>query len=51
MSDIKLFRLSAGHATELQGSASELVKPLHASHEQSPGRSSLNRKSKEKPHA
>lgn len=28
MSDIKLFRLAAGHATELQGNASDLEKPL-----------------------
>lgn len=28
MSDIKLFRLTAGHASELQGSASDLEKPL-----------------------
>ena len=28
MSDIKLFRLAAGQATELQGSASDLEKPL-----------------------
>jgi predicted transport protein len=28
MSDIKLFRLSNGHATELQGSASDLERPL-----------------------
>ncbi|NMM09748.1 MAG: DUF91 domain-containing protein [Polaromonas sp.] len=28
MSDIKLFRLTAGNATELQGSASDLEKPL-----------------------
>lgn len=28
MSDIKLFRLSSGQATELQGSASDLEKPL-----------------------
>ncbi len=27
MSDIKLFRLSAGKATELQGDASDLEKP------------------------
>ena len=28
MSDIKLFRLQAGQATELQGEASDLEKPL-----------------------
>lgn len=28
MSDIKLFRLAAGKATELQGDASDLEKPL-----------------------
>ena len=51
MSNIKLFRLTAGHATKLQGSASDLEKPLHTSHEQSPGCSSLNLKSKENPHS
>lgn len=30
MSDIKLFRLQSGHATELQGDASDLEKPLQS---------------------
>lgn len=51
MSNIKLFRLSAGQASELRGRVSNYEKPLKTPTEQSPGLSSLNRQSKEKPHA
>jgi len=51
MSDIKLFRLTSGTATELQGSASDLEMLLHIPNGRPPRRSSRNSEVKETPHA
>lgn len=51
MSDIKLFRLTGGAATELQGSASDLEKSLQMLNERPPARSQLSRKPKDSTHA
>ena len=51
MSDIKLFHVHTGQATELQGSASDLEKPLQPLNAQSQERSMSSLKSKGIPYA